>query len=65
MICEFCRCIAETSGKFRHDLLQVAINADGGLERRIQLKAVKASLSTTDVIWQLKGKPGVLIDIDA
>ena len=46
-----------------HHLLQVAVDAHGGLERWNQMKTVKASLSITGVIWQLKGKPDVLKDI--
>jgi hypothetical protein len=46
-----------------HHLMQVAVDAHGGLERWNQLKTVKASLSITGVIWQLKGKPDVLKDI--
>jgi hypothetical protein len=42
-----------------NDLVQVAVNADGGLERWNQLKTVKASVSITGAIWQLKGKPDV------
>jgi len=42
-----------------NDLLQVAVNAHAGLERRNQLKTVKASVSITGAIWQLKGKPDV------
>jgi hypothetical protein len=40
-------------------LLQVAVNAHGGLERWNQLKRLKASVSITSAIWQLKGKPDV------
>jgi hypothetical protein len=46
-----------------NDLLQVAVNAHGGLERWNQLETVKASVSITGAIWQLKGKPDVLQDI--
>jgi len=42
-----------------NDFLQVAGNAHGGLERWNQLKTVKASVSITGAIWQLKGKPDV------
>jgi hypothetical protein len=42
-----------------NDLLQVAVNADGALERWNQLKTVKASVSITGAIWRLKGKPDV------
>jgi hypothetical protein len=46
-----------------NDLLQVAVNAHGGLERWNHLKTVKASVSITCAIWQVKGKPDVLQDI--
>ena len=46
-----------------NDLLQVAVDAHGGLSRWNQLKRVKASLSITGAIWQLKGKPDVLADV--
>jgi hypothetical protein len=46
-----------------NDLLQVAVNAHGGLERWNQLKTVKASVSITGAIWQRKGKPDVLKDV--
>src|ERR1700730_4870818 len=46
-----------------NDLLQVAVNAHGRLERWNHLKTVKASVSITGAIWQLKGKPDVLQDI--
>lgn len=46
-----------------NDLLEVAVNAHGGLELWNQLKAVKASLSITGAIWQVKGKPDVLKDV--
>ena len=45
------------------DLLQAAVDAHGGLSRWNQLKTVKASLSITGAIWQLKGKPDTLKDI--
>lgn len=50
-------------GKFMSELLQVAVDAHGGLERWNQLKTVKASLSITGAIWQLKGKPDILKDV--
>ena len=43
-----------------NDLLQVAVDAHGGLSRWNQLKRVKASLSITGAIWQMKGKPDIL-----
>jgi hypothetical protein len=46
-----------------NDLLQVAVDAHGGLSRWNQLKKVKASLSITGAIWQVKGKPDILKDV--
>jgi hypothetical protein len=46
-----------------NDLLQFAVDAHGGLARWNQLTIVKANLSITGAIWQLKGKPDVLKDI--
>jgi hypothetical protein len=46
-----------------NELLQVAVDAHGGLERWNQLKTVKASVSITGAIWQVKGKPDVLKDV--
>jgi len=46
-----------------NDLLQVAVDAHGGLSRWNQLKRVKASLSITRAIWQMKGKPDILNDV--
>jgi hypothetical protein len=46
-----------------NDLLRVAVNAHGGLSRWNQLKTVKANLSITGAIWQVKGKPDVLKDV--
>jgi hypothetical protein len=40
--------------------LQVAVDAHGGLSRWSQLKRVRANLSITGAIWQMKGKPDVL-----
>jgi hypothetical protein len=45
------------------DLMKAAVDAHGGLSRWNQLKTVKASLSITGVIWQLKGKPDFLKDV--
>ena len=45
------------------DLLQAAVDAHGGLARWNELKTVRASVSVTGVIWQVKGKPDVLKDI--
>jgi hypothetical protein len=46
-----------------NDLLQVAVDAHGGLSRWNQLKRVRANLSITGAIWQMKGKPDVLEDV--
>ena len=46
-----------------NDLLQVAVDADGGLSRWNQLKRVRANLSITGAIRQMKGKPDVLEDV--
>src|ERR1700674_5166457 len=46
-----------------NDLLQGAVDAHGGLSRWNQLKTVKASLSITGAIWQVKGKPDALKDV--
>jgi hypothetical protein len=48
---------------YMNDLLQVAVDAHGGLSRWNQLKRVKASLSITGAIWQVKGKPDILKDV--
>ena len=46
-----------------NDLLSVAVNAHGGLSRWNQFKTVKANLSITGAIWEVKGKPDVLKDV--
>jgi hypothetical protein len=45
------------------DLLQVAVDAHGGLSWWNQSKTVKASLSIKGAIWQLKGKPDLLKEV--
>jgi hypothetical protein len=40
-----------------NDLLELAVEAHGGLKRWSQLTTVKASLSITGMLWQLKGQP--------
>jgi hypothetical protein len=45
------------------DLLRDAVDGHGGLSRWSQSKTVKASLSITGAIWQLKGKPDTLKDM--
>ena len=49
--------------KYMNDLLHCAVDAQGGLARWNRLKMVKASVSITGAIWQVKGKPDVLKDI--
>jgi hypothetical protein len=49
--------------KYMNDLLQLAVDAHGGLARWNELKTVRASVSVTGVIWQVKGKPDVLKDV--
>jgi hypothetical protein len=46
-----------------NDLLQVAVNAHGGLSRWNQLKRVNANLSTTGAVFQVNGKFDVLKDV--
>jgi hypothetical protein len=46
-----------------NDLLKIAIEAHGGLERWNQLKTVSARLIQGGVIWPLKGQTGVLDDV--
>lgn len=45
------------------DLLRVAIDAHGGLERWNQLQLLSADLSVTGAIWGFKGKPDFLKNI--
>jgi hypothetical protein len=46
-----------------NDLLQLAVDAHGGLARWDQLKRIKASVSITGAVWQVKGRPDVLTDV--
>ena len=46
-----------------NDLLNLAVEAHGGLKRWSQLTTVKASLSTTGKLWQLKAQPEALKDV--
>jgi hypothetical protein len=46
-----------------NDLLQIAVDAHGGLSQWNQLKRAKASLSITGAIWLTKGKPDLLKDV--
>src|SRR6266436_4503237 len=43
-----------------NDLLNLAVEAHGGLKRWSQLTVVKASVSITGELWQLKAQSGVL-----
>jgi hypothetical protein len=45
------------------DLLKLAIEAHGGLERWRQFNEVKANVSITGPLWHLKGQPDVLINV--
>jgi hypothetical protein len=49
--------------KYINDLLQLAVDAHGGLARWNRLKTAKASVSITGAIWQVKCKPDALKDI--
>jgi hypothetical protein len=46
-----------------NDLSSAAVNAQGKLSRWNQLKTVTATLSITDAIWEVKGKPDALEDL--
>jgi hypothetical protein len=46
-----------------NELLELAVNAHGGLERWNQLKSVRASLSIAGGIFHVKGKPDVLKEV--
>ena len=43
-----------------NDLLELAVEAHGGLKRWSQLTDVKASISITGKLWQLKAQPDAL-----
>jgi hypothetical protein len=45
------------------DLLKLAIEAHGGLERWRQFKEVRANVSITGALWHLKGQPDVLKNV--
>src|SRR5271156_3971494 len=47
-----------------NDLLKLAIEAHGGLERWRQFKEARASASITGALWHLKGQPNVLENIE-
>src|SRR4029077_15262259 len=46
-----------------NSLLKLATDAHGGLERWNKLTSLTARLSVTGAIWQIKGKPDVLKNI--
>jgi hypothetical protein len=46
-----------------NELLELAVNAHGGLDRWNQLKSVRASLSIAGTIFHLKGKADALKDV--
>jgi hypothetical protein len=46
-----------------NELLQLAVDAHGGLARWNQLQTITASMSSTGAIWHIKGRPDVLKDI--
>jgi hypothetical protein len=46
-----------------NNLLELAVEAHGGLKRWGQLTDLKASLSITGELWQLKAQPDALKDI--
>ena len=43
-----------------NDLLQLAVNAHGGLRCWEQISRFRAAASITGARWDLKGKPGLL-----
>jgi hypothetical protein len=45
------------------DLLKLAVEAHGGLQRWEQFSRFSAAASITGAIWDLKGKPGLLEDV--
>jgi hypothetical protein len=45
------------------NLLKLGIEAHGGLERWRQFNEVRANVSITGALWQLKSQPDVLKDI--
>jgi len=53
----------KSGGSPMNDLLKVAIEAHGGLERWNQLNTVSARLIQGGVLWPLKGQVGVLDDV--
>ena len=47
------------------DLLKLAIEAHGGLERWHQFNEVRANVSITGALWHLKSQPDVLKNVEA
>src|SRR5271168_2746919 len=45
------------------ELLDLAVNAHGGLARWNKIKAIKVAASITGAIWYVKGKPDVLKNV--
>src|SRR6266849_7581855 len=50
-------------GRHMNDLAKSAMDAHGGLDRWRQLKTVSARLLQGGVLWGLKGKDGILNDV--
>jgi hypothetical protein len=46
-----------------NDLLQLAVDAHGGLDRWNELQSLQTELSITGAIWRIKGKPDVFSDV--
>ena len=45
------------------ELLDVVLEAHGGLDRWNQLKTIKAKMTVAGAIWEFKQKPGLLTDV--
>lgn len=46
-----------------NDLLQLAVDAHGGLDRWNALRSLRTEMSITGAIWGVKGKPDVFADV--
>jgi hypothetical protein len=46
-----------------NELLKLAVEAHGGLDRWNQFKTLKARISVTGALWQLRGQPNLLNDL--
>jgi len=46
-----------------NDLLELAVEAHGGMRRWEQISRFRAAASITGAIWALKGKPGLLANV--